>query len=41
MEVTNRIILCFGDDSLSCDDYYTAQLMEGSPFGYSVSKSIQ
>lgn len=41
MEVTNRIILCFGDDSLSCDDYYIAQLMEGSPFGYSVRKSIQ
>lgn len=31
----------FADDSLSYDKHYIVQIMEGSPFGYSVSKSIQ
>lgn len=31
----------FADDSLSYDKHYIVQTMKGSPFGYSVSKSIQ
>lgn len=41
MEVTYRGHFVFGEETSSCHDYYTVQIMGRSPFSYSVSKSIQ